>query len=154
MNPIYHSESSVKKWGGIIEDYLPLHEKMDVSKMYFSDNRHRACTHTMFWVNEVMIPIFGSFITNSDSKKVSVKDICERHILEDYKQRFIPTVQDFLQEVEMKPWMQNGNGVPDSAKKLYKDLVEPKEPSTFPVFEPIPKWPDFPRNPYHDKIMD
>lgn len=119
MNPIYHSESSVKKWGGKVEDYLPLHEKMDCSKSWIADNRHRVLTHTFFWVKEVMLPIFGSYITNSDGTKVSVKDICERHILEDYKQKFIPTPQDFIQEMEMKSWMQNGNGVCPSAAKLY-----------------------------------
>ena len=69
------------------------------------------------WPNDVMI----------EGKKVSVKDICERHILEDYKQKFIPTVQDFVQEVEMKPWMQNGNGLPDSVKKLYRTKPTPIE---------------------------
>jgi hypothetical protein len=119
MTPIIHAESSVNKWGGVVEDYLKIHEKMDVSKAYFSDNRHRALTHTMFWVIEVMLPIFGSYI-EVEGKKVSVKDICERHILEDFKQKYIPTVQDYIQEMEMKPWMQNGNGIPDSVKKLYK----------------------------------
>jgi len=32
--------------------------------------------------------------------------------------KFIPTAQDFLQEMETKPWMDNGNGIPDSFKKL------------------------------------
>lgn len=36
-NPIIHSESSVKRWGGKIEDYLPIHEKMDCSKAWISD---------------------------------------------------------------------------------------------------------------------
>lgn len=124
MNPVYHAESSQKKWGGKMEDYLPLHEKMDCSKMWIADNRHRVLTHTFFWVHEVMIPLFGTYIVNSSDAKISVKDICERHILEDYKQKFIPTPQDFIQEMEMKPWMQNGNGIPPSAAKLYPALVE------------------------------
>ena len=71
-----------------------------------------------------MIPIFGSFIINSDKKEVSVKDICEQHILEDFGMKFIPTPQDYIQEMEFKTWMQNGIGVPDSCKKLYKDKEE------------------------------
>jgi len=126
-NPIIHAESSVKQWGGKIEDYLPLHEKMDCSKSWISDNRHRVLTHTMFWIKEVMIPIFGSYITIENDKKVSVKDICERHILEDFKMKFIPTPQDFIQEMDFKPWMQNGNGVCPSAAKLYKDILPPQE---------------------------
>jgi len=128
-NPIIHSESSVKRWGGKLEDYLPLHEKMDCSKAWVSDNRHRVLTHTMFWIKEVMIPIFGSYITLENGKKVSVKDICEQHILEDYKMKFIPTPQDFIQEMEFKKWMQNGSGVCPSAQKLYKP-IEKKETQT------------------------
>jgi len=37
MNPIVHSESSVKTFGGVMEDYLSLHEKMDCSKSWISD---------------------------------------------------------------------------------------------------------------------
>ena len=39
MNPIWHSESAVKQWGGTVEDYLPLHEKMDCSKAWISDKK-------------------------------------------------------------------------------------------------------------------
>ena len=120
-NPLIHSQSSVRLWGGVEDDYLPLHNKMDCSKAYFSDNRHRALTHTMFWIYEVMMPIFGEYITNSDGKKVSVKDICEYHIIEDFGKRFIPNVSDFLNEMEVKSWMANGIGEPpDSQKKLRK----------------------------------
>lgn len=120
-NPVEHSLSCVKRWKGKVDDYIKIHEKMDISKMYFSDNRHRTLTHTFFWVNEVMIPIFGSYITNSDDKKISVKDICEFHILEDFRGKFIPNVSDFLQELEFKDWMQNGKELCPSAKKLYKE---------------------------------
>ena len=117
--PLIHAKSSVKKFGGKIEDYLEIHEKMDCSKAQFGDNRHRSLTHTMFWIFEVMIPLFGSTIVNSDNKEVSVKNICEYHILEDYHLKYIPTVSDFLQEMELKPWMNNGMGEnPSSAKKL------------------------------------
>jgi len=118
-NPLVHSKSSVRLWGGNVEDYLPLHNKMDISKKYFSDNRHRALTHNMFFIFEVMIPLFGEYIDNSDGKTVSVKDICEYHILEDYGKKFIPNVSDFLQEMEVKSWMANGLGEkPSSQKKL------------------------------------
>lgn len=118
-NPLIHSKSSVRLWGGVEEDYLPLHNKMDCSKAYFSDNRHRALTHTMFFIFEVMIPVFGEYITNSAGKRVSVKDICEYHILEDYGKKFIPNVSDFLNEMDVKGWMANGMGdIPDSQKKI------------------------------------
>jgi hypothetical protein len=119
--PHIHAISSAKKYGGKMEDYMSIHSKIDCSKAYFPDNRHRVLTHTMFWVNEVMIPLFGQVITNSDGKLVSVKDVCEQHILEDYRQKFIPTPQDFIQNMEFKEWMQNGRSVPTSAQLLYKN---------------------------------
>ena len=118
-NPLKHSESSVRLWGGSVDDYLPLHNKMDSSKKYFSYNRHRVVTHNMFFIFEVMIPLFGEYITNSAGKVVSVKDICEYHILEDYGKKFIPNISDFLNEMEVKSWMANGVGeLPDSQKKI------------------------------------
>lgn len=119
--PHIHAMSSAKKFGGILEDYLEIHAKMDCSKAYFPDNRHRVLTHTMFWVKEVMIPLYGEIFTNSDGKIVSTKDVCEQHILEDYRSKFIPTPQDFIENMEFKIWMQNGIGVPSSCKLLYKE---------------------------------
>lgn len=126
--PHIHAQSSAKKFGGIIEDYMEIHCKMDCSKAYVADNRHRVLTHTMFWVLEVMVPLYGEIITNSDGKLVSVKDICEQHILEDYRQKFIPTPQDFIENMEFKDWMQNARtGVPNSARLLYKNKDENHE---------------------------
>ena len=123
-NPLKHSQSSVKLWGGKVEDYLPLHNKMDSSKKYISDNRHRALTHNMFFIFEVMIPIFGEYITNSSGKVVSVKDICEWHILEDFGKKYIPNVSDYLGEMEIKSWMANGIGEPPASQKKMKIVTE------------------------------
>ena len=115
MTPLIHAKSSASKFGGLEEDYLAIHEKMDCSKFYFADKRHRALTHTLFWVKEVMLPLFGSFIVNSDGKKVPVKDICEQHILEDFALKFIPNVQDWLINLRGRDWMDNGkSGYPES----------------------------------------
>jgi hypothetical protein len=118
-NAHIHSKSSARRFGGQLEDYLEIHIKMDCSKAYISDNRHRSLTHNSFWIHEVMIPIFGYTITNSDGKEVSVKDICEIHILEDFGMRFIPTAQDYLEHIDFQDWMQNGiKDCPSSFKKL------------------------------------
>jgi len=123
-NPLKHSQSSVKLWGGKVEDYLPLPTKMDSSKKYFSDNIHRGLTHNMFFIFEVMIPIFGEYITNSSGKVVSVKDICEWHILEDFGKKYIPNVSDYLGEMEIKSWMANGIGEPPASQKKMKIVTE------------------------------
>ena len=41
----HHALSSVKKWGGAAEDYLPLHQWLDESKAITADFRHRALRH-------------------------------------------------------------------------------------------------------------
>jgi len=42
MHSYYHALSSVKRFGGKPEDYLPIHEFFDESKSHFADFRHRA----------------------------------------------------------------------------------------------------------------
>lgn len=115
--PYIHSLSSVKQWGGTPEDYLPIHNWFDATKAIIADNRHRALRHHSEGIF-LCESIFGVVITNSDSRKVSVRDIGERHILEDFGGRFIPTAQDYLQQIEFQDWMSNGKGEPASSAKL------------------------------------
>ena len=44
-HPYHHALSSVKKWGGTADDYLPLHQWFDESKAITADFRHRALRH-------------------------------------------------------------------------------------------------------------
>ena len=44
-HPYHHALSSVKKWGGTVDDYLPHHEFFDASKLILADFRHRALRH-------------------------------------------------------------------------------------------------------------
>lgn len=119
MKPYIHAESTAKKFGGIAEDYLAIHDFLDSSKAYFPDVRHRALTHNSFFIEVVIPRIFGRTITNSEGRQVSTQEIAEVHVLEDFKKRFIPTMQDWLENMEMKEWMNNGVGEPpNSAKKL------------------------------------
>lgn len=116
--PWIHSVSSARKFGGKPEDYLDIHNLMDSSKAALADNRHRALTHNAWFVGTILEKVFGVTITNSDGRVVSVRDIGEQHVLEDYGNRFIPSAQDFLQEIEYKEWMTNGKGAPPSFAKI------------------------------------
>jgi len=116
--PWIHAQSSAKKFGGIPEDYIEIHNLMDSSKGAIPDNRHRALTHTSWFLSTILEKVFGVTIKNSDGKTVSVRDIGEQHILEDYGGKFIPTAQDFLQEIRHSDWMNNGREVPPSCAKL------------------------------------
>lgn len=137
-HPITHAESSARRYGGVPEDYLEIHDFMDSSKAAFPDNRHRALTHTS-WFIFVVERVFGHEIdltcpdcrgrgkfhksdgsysqwTEPCSKcratgrlgKAKVRYVCEQHILEDFGGKFIPTPADFLGAMEFEPWMNNG----------------------------------------------
>jgi len=110
----------VKKFGGITDDYIDIHNLLDSSKSVLSDNRHRALTHNSWFLNEVIERIFGYVILNSDGREISVKEIAEQHVLEDFNGRFIPSAQDYLQEIKYQPWM-NGMGKPTSFKKIEEE---------------------------------
>ena len=100
MNAYKHAEISVKRRGGVVEDYLSIHDFLDSTKEICSDNRHRIL-HTHWGIRWVIVPIFGQTITNSDGKTVNVKDLCEQdHILPDYLNRFIPTLSDFVSAID------------------------------------------------------
>lgn len=102
MKPYLHGKVSVRHFGGKVEDYQEIHDFIDSSKAHFPDMRHRALLHSSFGIY-ICEQVFGINITNSDGKKVSVRDIAERHILDDLWR--IPTVQDYLQGMPMYEWL-------------------------------------------------
>lgn len=119
--PWVHAKNSAKKYGGKPDDYLPIHNLMDSSKGSIGDNRHRCLTHNSWFIaaDGPLERIFGVVIKNSDGREVSVRDIGEQHILEDFGMRFIPTPQDYLQEMDIKGWMNNSmDSVPTSYQKI------------------------------------
>lgn len=129
--PYIHAISSAKKFGGKPEDYEEIHNFLDSSKSAFPDNRHRAATHNAWFIGTILERVHFAnsgpmtpdnrfpYITNSDGKKVFVRDIGEQHVLEDYRGRFIPSLSDFFQEMTFTDWMQNGqNGMPSSHVKI------------------------------------
>jgi hypothetical protein len=111
--PMVHAKNSVRRWGGSFDDYIEIHELLDSSKVALGDNRHRALTHNTWFISTIIERIFGRSIINSDGREISTKDIAEQHVLEDYGMKFIPTAQDFLQNIPHEPWM-NGHGLPPS----------------------------------------
>lgn len=115
-----HAASSAKKFGGVMEDYLPIHELLDSSKQVISSNLHRFLTHHSWFIANILPKIFGRTIVNSAGKEVHVADIGEQHVLEDFGMKFIPTPQDYSVNMEFQSWMNNGMGYPDSCKNLRK----------------------------------
>jgi hypothetical protein len=101
-HPYHHSLSSVKKWGGRPEDYLPIHSWFDESKAYLADFRHRALRHHAEGIF-LCERIFGTTLTNVDGKVVPVRWIGEQHVKEDLKR--LPAVADWLRCIQPEAWM-------------------------------------------------
>ena len=113
-HPYHHAISSVKKWGGEPEDYLEVHSWFDESKSFMADFRHRAMRHHaegIFMAEK----IFGTVISNSDGRKVPVRFIGEQHVKEDLG--WIPSVQDWLRNIEPEKWMRKIGVKPEEMLK-------------------------------------
>jgi hypothetical protein len=125
-NPEIHSKSSVKRWGGKIEDYIKIHELLDSPKATMNNNTSRVLTHNTWFAYTIIPKIFGYNIINSNGKSVDTIDIAMLHIAEDFRGKFVPTPQDYLKHLEIQPWF--NNGVKDlncpQATKVVDDLKE------------------------------
>lgn len=121
-NPLIHSKSSVKRWGGKVEDYLPIHELIDSPKSTMCNNSSRLLTHNTWFAYTIIPKVFGYNIVNSDGKSVDSVDIAMLHIAEDFRMKFVPTPQDYLQHLNVQPWM--NNGIKDLDSKDGSKLVE------------------------------
>lgn len=85
----HHALSSVRKWGGTAEDYLPLHQWFDEpSKLIIADFRHRALRHHAEGIF-MLERFFGPTITISTGRVVPVRFVGEQHVREDLG--FIPS---------------------------------------------------------------
>lgn len=118
-HPLHHSISSQKKWGGHVDDYLPIHNWFDETKMHYPDMRHRALRHHsegIFWCEEK----FGTYITNSEGRMVPVRVLGEQHCMEDLG--WIPTIKDYLDNMEVKGWMFK----PGEGRKMLRDISNSK----------------------------
>ncbi len=102
MKPWIHAINSVKRHGGKPEDYIEIHDLIDCSKSAHADMRHRALFHNSLgpFIAE---KVFGTNITNSDGKTVSVRDIVEEHIIEDLSR--IPNLSEYLDGMPMYDWL-------------------------------------------------
>jgi hypothetical protein len=103
MKSYVHAKNSVKRYGGVIEDYMPIHDWFDSTKAAYANFQHRAILHNSFGIF-LAEQLFGTTITNSDGKVVSVRDVAEDHVKEDCAGR-IPTIQDWLCKLEPEAWM-------------------------------------------------
>jgi hypothetical protein len=119
-HPYHHSLSSVKNWGGCVDDYQRIHDWFDESKAHMADFRHRALRHHsegIFMAEKV----FGSTITNSDGRVVPVRYIAEQHVKEDLG--YIPSIADWYGNIKPQRWMLGrGKNLEDELEEQNADM--------------------------------
>jgi len=115
---LIHAESSVRLFGGVLEDYYAIHDWYDISKQFISTHVHRSLRHHTQGILEC-VNEFGPYITvmrNGRLVRVSVKAIGEQHIIEDCGALLTPS--DWMEQIQYQPWMSKGVSV-----KTYKQIV-------------------------------
>ena len=74
-----HSLISVRKFGGSIDWYTPIHSFMDSSKYYYPLPKHRVLLHHTYGA-QLAVNKFGQYLPNG----VLVRDVAYAHIKEDH----------------------------------------------------------------------
>jgi hypothetical protein len=120
-HPMHHAERSVARFGGRPEDYQAIHDWFDASKAHMPDLRHRALRHHSEGIFQCEA-LFGIAITNSDNKRIPVRQIGEQHVMDDLG--WIPSVKDWMQHIEIQPWMTRSPWKPSEEAK-----AKPKTPA-------------------------
>ena len=93
-HPLIHAKSSVKKWGGIPEDYIDIHHWFDDTKSWIGNSTHRIFRHHAEGIFECE-KVFGKQFKNSDGKTVYTRYVGEQHVKEDCN-NYIPTAKEWL----------------------------------------------------------
>ena len=123
-HPYFHAKSSAKNFGGEPAVYLPIHDFMDASKSTYAHWRHRAILHNSFGIY-LAEKVFGPVVTLASGKKVPVRVIAEQHVIEDMGR--IPTVEDWLRNLNHQDWMTKGvQQIDDDEKRTSARIVTTK----------------------------
>jgi len=107
-HPWHHAESSARRFGGKPEDYLPVHDWQDGSKLILADFRHRPLRHHAegCFAAEALL---GRTLRNSAGALVPVRLVAERHIVEDLGR--IPSFADWARCIRPERWMGTPGGL-------------------------------------------
>jgi len=105
-HPLLHAKSSVKKFGGKVEDYIDIHNWFDETKSWIAHSYHRVFRHHSEGIFECE-KVFGESFINSDGKVVYTRYVGEQHVKEDCYNN-IPSAKDWIDAFNKKekpPWM-------------------------------------------------
>lgn len=114
----YHALSSARKWGGVVDDYLPLHQWFDQSKVILADPRHRALRHHAEGIS-MLETLFGATIVNADGRIVPVRLVGEQHVREDLGS--IPSFADWARLITPQAWMLRGHRLDEPGQDVTVD---------------------------------
>ena len=114
-HPYHHALASVKKWGGDVSDYLPLHSWFDHSKSIAADFRHRALRHHAEGIF-MLETVFGPTIMLSTGRVIPTRWVGEQHVQQDLG--FIPSFADWMRAIRPLPWMGRAGRLDDRPDRL------------------------------------
>lgn len=99
-----HAKSSVKKFGGCVDDYIAIHEWFDATKAWVCHSKHRLFRHHSEGIFECE-NVFGLTIITSDGKTVYTRYVGEQHVREDCN-GYVPTAKEWIDGLSNPPiWM-------------------------------------------------
>ena len=81
-HPYDQALSSVKKWGGDVSDYMPLHTWFDESKSIAADFRHRTLRHHAEGIS-MLETLWGQTLTLSTGRVIPTRWVGEQHVQQD-----------------------------------------------------------------------
>jgi hypothetical protein len=96
-HPHKHAKSSVKKWGGVVGDYIHIHNWFDETKAWIGHSKHRLFRHHSEGIFQCE-RIFGEYFTNSDDKIVYTRYVGEQHVKEDCFGK-IPSAKEWVDNI-------------------------------------------------------
>ena len=103
-HPNQHAKSSVRKWGGVEEDYIKIHEWFDETKAWYGHSKHRLFRHHSEGIFQCE-SVFGKSFFNSDNKKVYTRYVGEQHVKEDCN-NYIPSAKEWVDNLNTPTkWM-------------------------------------------------
>ncbi len=93
-HPYQHAISSARKFGGLPEDYIDIHNWFDATKAWIGHSKHRMFRHHSEGIFECE-RIFGPYFLNSDDKRVYTRYVGEQHVKEDCN-GYIPSAKEWV----------------------------------------------------------
>jgi hypothetical protein len=98
-----HCLQSCERFGGLPDDYLPLHQFINSARTVLPDEVSRCILHNAWGIDIAVRCIGATFRRSSDHVRLSTREVAESHVLRDLGT--IPTMLETLHAVPLAKWM-------------------------------------------------